>query len=343
MTTPSRSEAAAMLRQISFGMRASQALYVAAKLNVADHLARKPMQASELSSFTQSDPQTLSRLLRALCALGVFEELPSGEVSLNPFSELLRSNVPGSFRGAVLMSAGQVRWRCWADLLQIIQSGEGGTERVLGMELFDFYKEHPEESLIHDQAMRSISAAQVSAVLKAFDFSTAGHIVDVGGGTGELLSAILATNHSLNGTLFDLPHVVSNAKGVLSEAGVLQRVQLEGGNFLERAPPTGDTLLLKTIIHDWDDSRAQVILRNCRKAISSHGRLLIIERELPKVGQVGTAIEPFLLDLEMLVMSPGGRERTRQQFAKLLSAAQFELMGVLPTDAPVSIFDARPA
>jgi hypothetical protein len=340
---PSRTEAAATLRQISFGMRASQALYVAAKLNLADHLAHKPMRIGELATLTQSDPQALSRLLRALCALGVFAESLSGEISLNPAAELLRSDVPGSFRGAVLMSAGQVRWRCWADLLHVIQSGEGGTERVLGMGLFDFYGEHPEESLIHDQAMRSISAAQVPAVLKAFDFSSAGRIVDVGGGTGELLCAILSANRSLDGTLFDLPHVVENARSVLSEADVLERVHVVGGNFLEGAPPAGDTLLLKTIVHDWDDARAEVILRNCRKAVSSTGRLLMIERELPKVGQHGAAIEPFLLDLEMLVMSPGGRERTRQEFASLLSAAQFELMKVVPTEAPVSIFEARPA
>jgi O-methyltransferase/methyltransferase family protein len=343
MATPSRSEAAATLRQISFGMRASQALYVAAKLNVADHLAHKPMRVDELATLTQSDPQALSRLLRALCALGVFTESQSGEISLNPTAELLRSDVPGSFRGAVLMSAGQVRWRCWADLLHVIQTGEGGTERVLGMGLFDFYGKHPEESLIHDQAMRSISAAQVSAVLKAFDFSKAGRVVDVGGGTGELLSAILGTSRSLEGTLFDLPHVVANARGVLSEAGILERVHIVPGSFLEGAPPAGDTLLLKTIIHDWDDARAEVILLNCRKAVSSQGRLLIIERELPNVGEHRTAIEPFLLDLEMLVMSPGGRERTRQEFANLLSAAQFDLVRVVTTEAPVSIFEARPA
>jgi len=265
----------------------------------------------------------------------------SGEISLNPTSELLRGDVPGSFCAAVLMSAGQVRWRCWADLLHVIQSGEGGTERVLGMGLFDFYAEHTEESLVHDQAVRSISTAQVSAVLKAFDFSKAGRVVDVGGGTGELLSAILSANLSLEGAVFELPHVVANARNVLSEAGVVERVHIIEGNFLEGPPPAGDTILLKTVIHDWDDARAEIILRNCRKSASSQGRLLIIERELPKVGQRGAAIEPFLLDLEMLVVSPGGRERTRQEFTSLLSAVQFELTKVVPTDAPVSIFEAR--
>jgi SAM-dependent methyltransferase len=185
------------------------------------------------------------------------------------------------------------------------------------------------------------ATARVSAVLKAFDFSKAGRVVDVGGGTGELLSAILSANLSLEGALFELPHVVANARNVLSEAGVVERVHIVEGNFLEGPPPADDTILLKAVIHDWDDARAEVILRNCRKSVSSQGRLLIIEREPPKVGQRGAAIEPFLLDLEMLVVSPGGRERTRQEFTSLLSAVQFELTKVVPTDAPVSIFEAR--
>jgi predicted O-methyltransferase YrrM len=205
-----------------------------------------------------------------------------------------------------------------------------------------FYAAQPEEFQTHDQAMRAISAAQVRAVLGVIDFSRAGTVVDVGGGTGELLSAILAANGTLKGILFDLPHVVAHAEPVLADRGVVDRIQAVGGDFLEGIPSGGDTLLLKTVLHNWDDARAAAILRNCRSAISPTGKLLIIERELPEIGQVGQSEEAFLLDLEMLVMTPGGRERTREEFAKLLSDTQFELVRVVPTESPVSIFEAQP-
>ena len=343
MATQSCAEATAALRQISFGLRVSQALYVAAKLNVADHLARKPMDADELSTATQVDGAALRRVMRALCSLGVFAESCTGDFSLNSTAELLRSDVPGSSRAAVWMSVGDVRWRCWSDLLGTVRSGEAAAERALGMGLFDFYAANPEESQIHDQAMRAISAAQVSAVMSVMDFSRAGVVVDVGGGTGELLSAILAANTTLKGILFDLQHVVAHAEAVFADRGVVDRVQFVAGNFLEGVPPGGDTLPLKTVIHDWDDARAATILRNCRKAMTSTSKLLIIERELPEFGQPVQAAEPFLLDLEMLVMSPGGRERTRSEFAKLLSDTQFKLVRVVQTRSPVCVFEAQPA
>jgi hypothetical protein len=342
MPAQSRAQAAAALRQIASGLRASQALYVAAKLNVADHLARKPMNSVELATVTGADARALHRLMRTLCALDVFTESSRGEFSLNSTAELLRNDVPGSFRAAVLFTVGDVRWRCWSDFLGTVRAGGGGAERALGMGLFEFYAAHPEESEIHDQAMRGISAAQVAAVLSAMDFSQGGVVVDVGGGTGELLAAILAANPTLRGVLFDLPHVVAHAPGVLSESGVADRVQVVGGSFLDGVPLSGNTYLLKSIIHDWDDARATTILRNCRKAMKSADKLLIMERELPELGHPGRAVEAFLLDLEMLVMTPGGRERTGSEFAKLLSDANFKLVRTIPTSSPISIFEAHP-
>lgn len=209
------------------------------------------------------------------------------------------------------------------------------------MELFEFYAAHPEESEIHDQAMRAFSAATIRAVLEAFDFAQAGTLVDVGGGTGELLAAILAANPSLRGVLFDLPHVVAQATPVLTDHGVVDRVKVIGGSFLETVPTGGTTYLMKSVIHDWDDARSMTILRNCRTAMTSGDRLLIIDRQLPELGQSGTT-ETFLTDLEMLVMTDGGRERTRGEFAKLLSDTAFKLARTVSTNSPLSIFEAHP-
>jgi hypothetical protein len=320
-------------------LRASQALYVAAKLNVADHLAQGPLDAEELSRATEVDAAALGRVMRALCSLDVFAESPTGKFSLNSTAELLRSDVPNSYRAAVLFSVGEVRWRCWSDLLGTVRAGGGGAEQTLGMSLFDFYAAHPEESEIHDQAMRAISAAQVAAIVSAFDFSQAGVVIDVGGGTGELLAAVLAANSLLQGILFDLPHVVAHARNVFTDYGVMDRAQTVGGSFFENVPSGGNTYLLKTVIHDWDDARATAILANCRRAMTAGGKLLIIERELPEIGERVQAAEPFLLDLEMLVMTPGGRERTSSEFARLLSDTQFKLARIVPTTSPVSIFE----
>jgi hypothetical protein len=333
-------QAAAALRQIAFGLRASQALYVAAKLKVADHLAQGPLDAEELSKATEVDAAALGRVMRALCSLDVFAQSPTGKFSLNSTAELLRSDVPGSYRAAVIFSVGEVRWRCWADLLGTVRAGGGGAERTLGMSLFDFYAAYPEESEMHDQAMRATSAAQAAAIVGAFDFSQAGVVFDVGGGTGELLAAVLMTNSSLRGILFDLPHVVAHARSVFTDNKVMDRARTMYGNFFESIPAGGNTYLLKTVIHDWDDARATAILTNCRKAMTAGGKLLIIERELPEVGEPGQTAEALLLDLEMLVMTPGGRERTRSEFARLLDNTHFKLARVVPTASPVSIFEA---
>jgi hypothetical protein len=341
---PSRSElqAAAALRQITSGLRASQALYVAAELTVADHLAERPMNDQELASRTGSDPAALRRVMRALCTLDVFAESKTGYFSLGSAGNLLRSDVSGSFRAAVLQLVGDVRWRCWSDLLGTVRTGVGAAERVLGMELFDFYSAHPEVAEIHHKAMRGISSAQTTAVVGAMDFSQSGVVVDVGGGTGELLAAILVAHPGLSGVLFDLPHVVAHALDVLNDNGVTDRVQVVGGTFFDDVPSNGKTYLMKTILHDWDDARATKILKNCRRAMSVTDRLLIIERELPGFGSHNRETEVFFLDLEMLVMTPGGRERTRKEFDNLLSDTGFKLERTISTACPLSIFEATP-
>ena len=342
MDEQSRARGLGTLRQITAGMRTSQALHVAAKLKIADHLARKPMRAAELATITGTDASALYRLMRALCALDVFSESSTGEFGLTPAGQMLRTDVQGSFWAPVMFLVGDVRWRCWADLFGSVRAGGGGAERTLGMELFDFYEAHPQESEIHDQAMRAQSAALADALLKVIDVPGGSIVVDVGGGTGELLAAVVAANPSIRGILFDLPHVVAHAAHILSQRGVTDRVEVVGGSFFDGVPGDGNTYLMKVILHDWDDARCTKILRNCRKAMSGDDRLLILERQIPALGQHKGSPEAFLLDLEMLVMTPGGRERTAEEFERLLAATGFRLATITPSSTPLSVFEARP-
>lgn len=343
MANPSPAEAAATLRGLANGLRASQALFVAARLRVADHLSEQPLNRSELAAVTGTDAAALGRVMRALCALGIFSELSSGQFSLNPIGQFLRSDVPGSYRAGVFFHAGPVRWRCWSELIETVRTGANASERLLGMPIFEFYAADSEESKIHDEAMRAFSASHAAVLLDAIDFRRAGVVVDVGGGTGEFLAAILAANPGLRGVLFDLPNVVDHAADVLTESKVADRCTVEGGSFFERAPGNGDTYLLKHIVHDWDDERVITLLRCCRRCMPANSKLFIIERKLPELAEPIAAAEAFMTDLEMLVTTSGGRERTETEFRNLLADAGFRHLRTLPTASPLSVFEARPA
>jgi O-methyltransferase domain/Dimerisation domain len=343
VTEADPARAADTLRAIAYGLRASQALLVAAQLNVADHLVQGPLTAPELAHVTGANAAALERVMRALCALGVFAESRSGHFSLNAAGQLLRSDMPGSFRSGVLLLAGGVRLRCWSDLLETVRTGVSASARLLGMPLFDFYAAHPEESEINDDAMRAFSAAHADALLKTVKFPEDGVVVDVGGGTGALLAAILAAHPRLYGILYDRPDVVPRARRVLSEGGVADRCAVVGGSFFDGVPRHGSVYILKQILHDWDDERAGAILRCCRQGIPPGARLLIIERGLPERAEPGPAAEVLLTDLEMLVMAPGGRERTEAEFAMLLANAGFKHLRTLQTSSPLWVFEAQPA
>lgn len=337
------SDAGATLRALANGLRISQALYVAAELGIADYLATRARNDCELAALTGTNPDALGRVLRALCALGVFSLSASGHYSLNATGRLLRSDVPGSWRAAVRFMAGPVRWRCWSELLETVRTGANAGERVLRKPLFEFYAADPAESQIHDDAMRSFSASHAAAIVAAIDLGRARLVIDVGGGTGELLAALLAAHPHARGVIFDLPNVVDHAPRVLAARGVADRCSIAGGSFFEGLPGEGDVYILKHVIHDWDDERAADILRCCRRSMRHDARLLLVERKLPELADGRSPIEVFTTDLEMLVMSPGGRERTEAEFRKLLDETGFEYLRTLQTASPSSVFEARPA
>jgi orsellinic acid C2-O-methyltransferase len=330
-----------LLRDIVHGFRASQALFVAAQLRVADHLAHGPADRLALAAATGTNPDALGRVMRALCALGVFSEAADGQFSLSAPGHLLRSDIAGSYRSAVLLLAGATRWHCWSSLIDTVRTGVNAVERERGMQIFDFYAAHPAESAIHDDAMQALSA-NAAAIVRAIDVGAARTIVDVGGGTGELLATLLDAHPGVSGILFDLADVAQRAHAVLRRSSVAQRCRVAEGSFFETVP-RGDLYLMKQVLHDWDDGRAVAILQCCRRHMPPDGRLLVIERQIPERAEAGISREAFMTDLEMLVMTPGGRERTETELRALFAAAGFRPVRTVPTTSMLCVFEAQPA
>ncbi len=333
---------ALMLRQLAFVMRASRALYAGAQLGVADILARGPMTSGEIAAETGTDAPTLRRLLRALVAHGVFEEQAPDLFRLNPAGELLRSDAPGSQRAGVLFTAGDLRWQLWSDFLESVRSGQAVAERAFGKSIFERHADNAEESALFNQAMTSFSAAVSAPVIAAYDFSSFARIADVGGGNGRFLADILVANPKVQGILFDLPNVVVGASPLLEASGVAGRVEVVAGDFLKGVPSGAEAYLLKAVIHDWDDARAVAILGNCRNVMIPGSKLLIVERVMPEKAEKGQAVDAYLLDLEMLVLTPGGRERTAAEFNSILTATGFGVARIVPTTTPLCVIEARP-
>jgi hypothetical protein len=223
-------------------------------------------------------------------------------------------------------------------LLHSVRSGENATRHVLGMSGWEYRQLHPEEGAIFDRAMSENTRRLAADVLAAFDFGRFGTIVDVGGGQGALLAAILRQHPAVRGVLFDQPHVVAGAPPILSTAGVADRCQVVSGSFFETVPEGGDAYIMKYIIHDWADAEATAILRTCRRAISQSAVLLVVERVVPPPDE---GMEVKFSDLNMLV-GPGGQERTRNEFADLLAAAGFQLTRVVPAGS-LNVLEAIPA
>jgi SAM-dependent methyltransferase len=338
-SNPDPQTAFALFRMAN-GYVAAQALYVAADLGIADYLTEGALTAQELASKTGSHPDALARLLRALVAFGILNSNADERFTLTPIGEFLRSDVPGSMRSGVRFFAGPSTWRAWENLPHSIRTAEPAFDHAWGMSIFEYSKRHPDVSKIFDEAMEGLAALGSAAILAAYDFSQFRTLVDVGGGNGALLATVLRQHAALRGRLADLPHVVSRAAEVLNRAGVADRCEIIGCDFFETVPSGGDVYVLKSVLHDWDNPHALKILRNCHRAMKPSATLLLLERVLPEQPAVEAAPR-YLIDLTMLVLTPGGRERTPAEFHKLLEAADFEFLGVTSTGGPYDIITAR--
>jgi len=342
MKAPEDIRSAVRLRQLAFIMRISRALHAAAELDIAEALAGGSKSSGEIAAMVRAEHGAVRRLLRALVAHGVFVEEAPDRFGLNAAGNLLRSKTADSQRAGVLFTTDERAWALWSDFLECVRTGRATTERAASANVFELNAQVAAQSAAFDAAMASFSTAVAAAAIAAYDFSGFRRIADIGGGSGRLLAQILREVSDATGMLFDLPHVVANAPTVLGTAGVCARCEIVAGSFFDRVPAGADAYLLKSILHDWDDERAIKILVRCREAMAPQAKLVILERVLPETAQAGVDADTYLLDLEMLVMAPGGRERTEAEFRAILAAAGFDLARLVPTASPSFVIEAAP-
>jgi hypothetical protein len=320
------------------GYWVSRIVYAAAKLGLADHLAGGPKSAAELAVPTRTHAPSLHRLMRTLASLGVLSEDIDHRFALTPLGEALKAGAPGSARATILALGGDWWWRGWEQVVYCVETGSTSMQKTSDMSVFEYLAKHPEEASDFNEAMIGFHGGEPPAVAAAYDFSSFKTVVDVGGGTGNLLAAILGRHPGARGILADLPHVAREAPALIETRGLQDRVTIEPIDFFKSVPAGGDAYLLSHVIHDWNEDQCLTILGNCRKAMKSSGRLLIIEMVLP----AGDMPHPGkVLDIAMLVM-PGGQERTEEEYGTLLGKAGFRLTRVVPTKSAVSVVEASP-
>jgi hypothetical protein len=324
-----------VLFQMATGYWLSQAIYVAAKLGLADLLKDGPESCSALAAATGADEHSLFRLMRALSSAEVFAHLQNDSFALASAGESLQSNVPGSLR-AIVMSIGEIHYQAWGDLLHSIQTGSPAFNNVFGTGLFEYLQRDAEAADTFNRGMTDVSSMLVYAVLMAYDFSQISSIVDIGGGQGKLLRCIVQFNPEIKGIVFDLEPAIEMAKQHLGSNACGGRCSAIAGDFFDSVPEGADAYILSGVIHDWDDDHGIRILKNCRRAMTRNGRLLLVEMVVP---DADAKCFSKLLDLNMLVMT-GGRERTKSEFRTLLAAAGYRLTKIVPTMAPQSVIEA---
>jgi hypothetical protein len=316
----------------------ARALYAVAELGIADQLTDGPRSAAELAQLTGTHAPALYRLLRSMAGFGFFVEDADHHFALTPLGAALQSDAPGHARSTVRFMAGPMVWSTFGEFLHAVTTGEAAMQKAYGQAIFEYLSSDPEQATLFNETMIGFHSAEPPAVAAAYDFSTIHKLIDVGGGTGNLLTTILRANPELRGVLYELPHVASAARDVVERNNVSDRCEVAAGNFFESVPGGGDAYLLSHIIHDWDEASCLTILENCRRAMQGRGRLLLVEQVIPP----GNDFHPGkLLDLIMLALTPGGMERSEAEYSALCAKAGFRLTRLVATASPVSVIEAE--
>jgi O-methyltransferase domain len=325
----------AMTEMICASVWLSRTLPLIAELGIADELAGGTRTVTELAAATGADQDGLGRCLRALASVGVFAEDGTGAYANTPMSDTLRQDALVSLRGMAMLFGLPGFNRGWDAFGEAVRGDGGRTAWELGhgVSLFDYFAVNPGDAAIFQAGMTAFSAFEARAVAEAYDFTSIGTLVDVGGGHGLLIATILQATTSLSGVLFELEHVLDGAGELLAEHGVRDRCRLAAGDFFQWVP-AGDAHILKNIVHDWDDQRALQILRNCRAATHDQGRVLVVQEALPPGNAPSFG---KLLDLQMLVI--GGRERTADEYRALLHEAGYELTRIVDTGVSLHVIE----
>jgi hypothetical protein len=317
------------------GFWVSQAIYVAAKLGIADLLKDEPQSCVALATATGADAPSLFRLMRALASVGIFSHIQGDCFALSRLAESLQTEVHGSLR-AMVITLGEIHYQACGNLFQSVQTGSPAFDNVFGASLFDYLQQNADAADTFNQGMSNLASMLAYAVLMAYDFTGISSIVDIGGGQGKLLEKLLQFNPGMRGTVFDTSSTIQRSQQQLGNDTWGRRCSYVTGDFFTSVPQGADAYLLCGVIHDWDDDRAATILRNCRKAMTKNSRVLLVDMIVP---DAASASFSKLLDLNMLVMN-GGRERTVAEFRALLNAADYKLTRIVPTMAPQSVIEA---
>ena len=327
---------AVFLTELAFGMKMTQALYVVAKLGIADLLASGPQNVSQLAVATETSERSLYRVLRSLAAVDIFRETDPKVFELTAYADALRSDAPNSFRNGAIFMGEEWVWKVMGQMLYSVQTGNAAWAHVQGSDVFDYMADNPGHFEIFNRAMTDMSVSAAPAIVDAYDFSPFKTIVDIAGGHGYMLAQVLKANPALRGVLFDVEPVIAGVGAILEKEGVTDRVEKVAGDFFESIPSGADAYMMKHIIHDWNDELSIKILRNIAAAMSAQAKLLIVEMVVPEGN------EPHfskVMDLGMLVL-PGGVERTRQEYYTLLADAGLRLVRIIPTQTSLSILEA---
>ncbi len=324
------------LRDLIQGYRTSAALHVVAVLGISDLLVEGPRSVDDLAAAADVDADALGRVLRALAAVGVYTEDDRGWFANNAESNGLRSGVPGSVAAMAGFIGQSDHWSTWGHLLHTVRTGENGFADLYGTDVWTYRAGRPDQARLFDAWMAANTQTIAAAVIAAYDFTGARVVVDVAGGTGALLGAVLEAHPQLTGILLEQPEVIARAAELIATTSWGERCQLVSGSMFEAVPAGGDVYLVKSILHDWSDPEAVEILSCCREAMAGSARLLILERLLEGPNR---GAETKLSDLNMMVML-GGRERTSDEFAALCARAGLRLDRTLPTGTPWFVLEA---
>nr|WP_062216768.1 methyltransferase [Streptomyces sp. NBRC 109706] len=329
--------------RLVFGTMAAQTLGAAARLGVVDALGGEERGVEALAAECAVQPRALVRLLRAMAGLELVEEVRAGVFRATPTGRVLSADHPGSFKTIATVFTDPLMVRSWERLADSVRTGEPAFDQVFGKGFFEHLEERPELSAAFNASMSEGTRTTAAVLPGAYDFARFHTVVDVGGGDGTLLAAVLRAHPALRGVVHDTPRGLAQAPATMERAGVASRCSVVTGDFFASVPAGGDLYLLKSVLHDWDDDRAATLLGNCRQVLPPDGRVLLVEPVLPPLARPGEA-GWYLSDLNMLV-NLGGLERTRADFEALLARAGFRLSSLaqLPAPSAFSLIEAAPA
>ena len=329
---------AMLLRELIGGMRVTQLIYVAAKLGIADLLKDGAKSVDELASKVGAHPRALYRVLRALASIGIFSEVEDRQFELTALAEPLQDRIPGSLRASAIINGEETYWKPWGDLLNCVKTGDNPFNRVFGMGTWEYFTRNAEAGTIFNKMMSGNTERNAKVVVETYDFSGVNRVIDLAGGRGALISAILKRNPHVQGVLTDLPAVANEAKAFIESEGLEDRCEIIIGDYFESVPAGGDIYILKSTIIDEEDNGVVTILKNCRRAMGNHARLLIVDRIMPPHGSPSPA---NVFDVQMMVEG-GGLLRTEEEHGALFEKAGFKVNRMLATKSQYSIIEGVP-